>query len=122
MLSIAGKKGDSIEDIDGFENADIGENRLASTNKAEADARRRGGIYLALSLRHRPPQKKTWPFWGYLNSFFLSHALTGTSYRRYIAWAIATATTNTETLTHTQVDVGASGLLNAHDVCRYISG
>ena len=36
MNAIAGEK--YIEDIDGFENAYIGENRLAATNKAEVDA------------------------------------------------------------------------------------
>ena len=37
MLSIAGED-KNIEDIDGFENAYLGENRLSSVNKAEADA------------------------------------------------------------------------------------
>lgn len=36
MNAIAGEK--YVEEIDGFENAYIGENRLAATNKAEADA------------------------------------------------------------------------------------
>ena len=38
MQAIAGKKGKYIEDIEGFENAYLGENRLSSVNKAEADA------------------------------------------------------------------------------------
>ena len=37
MLAILGKK-TNIEDVDGFENAYLGENRLSSVNKAEADA------------------------------------------------------------------------------------
>ena len=37
MLSIVGN-GTNIEDIDGYENAYLGENRLSSVNKAEADA------------------------------------------------------------------------------------
>ena len=37
MQAIVGKKID-IEDVDGFENAYLGENRLSSVNKAEADA------------------------------------------------------------------------------------
>lgn len=37
MTAILGKK-TNIEDVDGFENAYLGENRLSSVNKAEADA------------------------------------------------------------------------------------
>lgn len=37
MTAILGK-GTNIEDVDGFENAYLGENRLSSVNKAEADA------------------------------------------------------------------------------------
>jgi len=37
MQAILGK-GSNIEDVDGFENAYLGENRLSSVNKAEADA------------------------------------------------------------------------------------
>lgn len=38
ILKAEGKKKTYVEDIDGFENAYIGENRLSSVNKAEADA------------------------------------------------------------------------------------